>query len=128
MRTPHNDQLSEPDRAGRRGQHVPERRCVITGEVSPAERRVRLALGPDGTIAPDVHGKATGRGAWIGVDRAPLEATQAKGKRKGGLARASQDGNLPIPADLGAGSEAPLQRRSGGPSSGERVGEVGWNK
>ena len=54
MRTPHNDQLSEPDRAGRRGQHVPERRCVLTGEVSPAEQLVRLALGPDGTIAPDV--------------------------------------------------------------------------
>ena len=62
MRTPHNDQLSEPDRAGRRGQHVPERRCVITGEVSPAERLVRLALSPDGDIAPDVLGKAPGRG------------------------------------------------------------------
>ena len=78
MRTPHNDQLSEPDRAGRRGQHVPERRCVITGEVSPAERLVRLALSPDGDIAPDVLGKAPGRGAWIGVDRGTLEAAQAK--------------------------------------------------
>src|SRR3546814_10945068 len=79
MRTPHNDQLSEPDRAGRRGQHVPERRCVITGEVSPAERLVRLALGPDGTIAPDVLGKAPGSGAWIGVGREALEATTAQG-------------------------------------------------
>ena len=110
MRTPHNDQLSEPDRAGRRGQHVPERRCVITGEVSPAERLVRLALGPDGTIAPDVHGKAPGRGAWIGVDRATLEAAQAKGKLKGGLARALHDGNFAIPDDLGARIEAQLQR------------------
>ena len=110
MRTPHNDQLSEPDRAGRRGQHVPERRCVITGEVSPAERLVRLALGPDGTIAPDVHGKAPGRGAWIGVPRAELEAAQAKGKLKGGLARALHDGNFTIPDDLGARIEAQLQR------------------
>jgi len=110
MRTPHNDQLSEPDRAGRRGQHVPERRCVITGEVSPAERLVRLALGPDGMIAPDVHGKAPGRGAWIGVDRATLEASQAKGKLKGGLARALQDGNFTIPDDLGARIEAQLAR------------------
>src|SRR3546814_20273379 len=110
MRTPHNDQLSEPDRAGRRGQHVPERRCVITGEVSPAERLVPPAVGPDGTIAPDVLGKAPGRGAWIGVDRATLEAKQAKGKLKSGLARALQDGNFTIPDDLGARIEAQLQR------------------
>jgi hypothetical protein len=110
MRTPHNDQLSEPDRAGRRGQHVPERRCVITGEVSPAERLVRLALSPDGDIAPDVLGKAPGRGAWIGVDRATLEAAQAKGKLKGGLARALQDSNFTIPDDLGARIEAQLAR------------------
>jgi predicted RNA-binding protein YlxR (DUF448 family) len=110
MRTPHNDQLSEPDRAGRRGQHVPERRCVITGEVSPAEQLVRLALGPDGSIAPDVMAKAPGRGAWIGVDRATLEAAQAKGKLKGGLARALHEGNIAIPDDLGARIEAQLQR------------------
>ncbi|NIJ37998.1 hypothetical protein FHR22_002701 [Sphingopyxis panaciterrae] len=110
MRTPHNDQLSEPDRAGRRGQHVPERRCVITGEVSPAQRLVRLALAPDGSIAPDVHGKAPGRGAWVGVDRATLEAAQAKGKLRGGLARALHEGNITIPDDLGARIEAQLQR------------------
>lgn len=110
MRTPHNDQLSEPDRAGRRGQHVPERRCVISGEVSPAERLVRLALGPDGGIAPDVMAKAPGRGAWIGVDRATLEAAQAKGKLKGGLARALHDSSFTIPDDLGARIEMQLQR------------------
>ncbi len=110
MRTPRNDQLTETDRAKGRGQHVPERRCVVTGEVSPAEQLVRLALGPDGSIAPDVHGKAPGRGAWIGVSRADLEAAQAKGKLKGGLARALQDGNFTIPDDLGARIEAQLQR------------------
>ena len=110
MRTPRNDQLNDTGRAGKRGQHVPERRCVVTGEVSPAERLVRLALGPDGGIAPDIHGKAPGRGAWIGVDRAALEAAQAKGKLKGGLARALQDGNFTIPDDLGARIEAQLQR------------------
>ncbi|WP_447953787.1 DUF448 domain-containing protein [Sphingopyxis chilensis] len=110
MRTPHNDQLSEPDRAKGRGQHVPERRCVVTGEVSPAEQLVRLALGPDGSIAPDVHGKAPGRGAWIGVSRADLEAAQAKGKLKGGLARALHEGHIAIPDDLGARIETQLQR------------------
>lgn len=110
MRTPRNDRLSETGRAGKRGEHVPERRCVVTGEVSPAEQLVRLALGPDGTIAPDVHGKAPGRGAWIGVDRATLEAAQAKGKLKGGLARALHDSHFTIPDDLGARIEAQLQR------------------
>jgi len=110
MRTPRNDQLSETDRAKGRGRHVPERRCVITGETSPAEHLVRLALGPDGTIAPDVLGKAPGRGAWIGVDRHALEAAQAKGKLKGGLARALLEGQFVIPDDLGARVEAQLQR------------------
>lgn len=110
MRTPRNDKLSQTDRAGKRGDHVPERRCVVTGDVVPAERLVRLALGPDGTIAPDVLGKAPGRGAWIGVPRAELEAAQAKGKLKGGIARALHEGNVTIPDDLGARIEAQLQR------------------
>lgn len=110
MRTPRNDQLGDTHRASRRGQHAPERRCVVTGEVAPAERLVRLALGPDGAIAPDVHGKAPGRGAWIGVPQAELEAAQAKGKLKGGLARALHSGDFIIPADLGARIAAQLQR------------------
>lgn len=110
MRTPHNDQLSEPDRAGRRGQHVPERRCILTGECSPAEQLVRLALSPDGHIAPDVMAKAPGRGAWIGVSRADLEAAQAKGKLRGGLARALHENSFTIPDDLGARIETQLMR------------------
>lgn len=110
MRTPRNDRLTETGRAGKRGEHVPERRCVVTGEVAPAERLVRLALGPDGVIAPDVMAKAPGRGAWIGVSRADLETAQAKGKLKGGLARALHEGNIVIPDDIGARIETQLQR------------------
>ncbi|MDK2761469.1 MAG: DUF448 domain-containing protein [Sphingopyxis sp.] len=110
MRTPRNDHLTETDRAKGRGQHVPERRCVVTGEVSPAEQLVRLALGPDNSIAPDVHAKAPGRGAWIGVGRLELEAAHAKGKLKGGLARALHEGNIAIPDDLGERIEAQLIR------------------
>jgi len=83
---------------------------VVTGDVAPAGRLVRLALGPDGMIAPDVLGKAPGRGAWIGVDREALEAAQAKGKLKGGLARALHEGAFTIPDDLGARIEAQLAR------------------
>nr|WP_238929729.1 MULTISPECIES: DUF448 domain-containing protein [Sphingopyxis] len=83
---------------------------MVTGDVAPAGRLVRLALGPDGMIAPDVLGKAPGRGAWIGVDREALEAAQAKGKLKGGLARALHEGAFTIPDDLGARIEAQLAR------------------
>ena len=79
MRTPRNDQLSKTGRAGKRGEHGPERRCVVTGEVAPADRLVRLALGPDGTIAPDVLGKAPGRGA----DRFACCSTPAMPARTG---------------------------------------------
>ena len=110
MRTPRNDQLGQTDRAGKRGQHAPERRCVVTGDVAPAQHLVRLALGPDGAIAPDVLARAPGRGAWIGVARPELEAAQAKGKLKGGLARALHEGAFTIPDDLGARIEAQLAR------------------
>lgn len=100
MRTPNNDRLTQTDRAKGRGKQQPERRCVVTGEVAPAERLVRLAIGPDGSIAPDVMGKAPGRGAWIGVDSETLEAARLKGRLKGGIARALQDNAISIPDDL----------------------------
>ena len=46
----------------------------------------------------------------IGVDREALEAAQAKGKLKGGLARALHEGAFTIPDDLGARIEAQLAR------------------
>ncbi|WP_286690464.1 YlxR family protein [Aeromicrobium sp. REDSEA-S38_B2] len=118
MRTPRNDQLGDSSRAGQRGQHAPERRCVVTGDVAPAGRLVRLALGPDGTIAPDVLGKAPGRGAWIGVDRDALEAAQAKGKLKGGLARALHEGAFTIPERRDADPRQRTDRGRGAPRTG----------
>lgn len=110
MRTPNNDRLTTTDRAKGRGKEQPERRCVLTGEVQPADRLVRLALGPDSVIAPDVLGKAPGRGAWIGVDRATLEEARLKGKLKGGIARALQDNGVIIADDLGERIALQLER------------------
>ncbi len=110
MRTPHNDLLGETDRAGRRGHHVPERRCVLTGETAPAGQLVRLALGPDNQIAPDVLGKAPGRGAWIGVTRDTLDAAQTKGKLKGALCRTLKEAAITLPDNLGALITAQLER------------------
>jgi uncharacterized protein len=95
----------------RKPQHEPERRCIITGERGPKSGLVRLALGPDGTVAPDVRGRAPGRGAWIGVDRATLETAAAKGKLKAALARAFK-GAVAVPGDLAARIEAALARNA----------------
>ncbi len=88
----------------------PERRCIISGERAPKTGLTRLALGPDGVVAPDVRARAPGRGAWIGVDRAAFEIALAKGKLKGALIRAFKTSEITIPDDLSARLEANLQR------------------
>ena len=61
---------------------------------------VRLAVGPEGQVLPDIRAKAPGRGAWIGVTRAELETALAKGKLKGALARSFKTGDLHLPDEL----------------------------
>ena len=90
--------------------HTPERTCVLSRRNAPKDELIRLALGPDGQIAPDVRARAPGRGAWIGIDRPALEAAQGKGKLKGALARAFKTNELAIPADLGARIEEALRQ------------------
>jgi predicted RNA-binding protein YlxR (DUF448 family) len=89
---------------------VPERKCILSGEHEAQDNLIRLALGPDGQIAPDIRAKAPGRGAWIGVDRSTLESALAKGKLKGALARAFKTGEIVIPADLGERIAAALRQ------------------
>ena len=104
MRQAPNDTLTRKDK------HVPERKCILSGEHDARDNLIRLALGPDGQVAPDVRARAPGRGAWIGVDRSALEAAQAKGKLKGALSRAFKTGDIRIPDDLGALTEAALRQ------------------
>ena len=114
MRTPNNERLT-PDiaeagspegstfggsRAPRPRKSEPERRCILSGEHGSRAALVRLAVSPDGDVLPDVHAKAPGRGAWIGVSRAELEAALAKGRLKGALARAFKGAPLRVPDDL----------------------------
>ncbi len=89
---------------------TPHRKCILSGESFPPEQMVRLAMGPEGQIAPDVRAKAPGRGAWISVDRAALETALAKGQLKGALSRAFKTGQLDIPADLADQLENALER------------------
>jgi len=101
MRNPHNDPLEA---------HVPERTCILTRRTASREELIRLALGPDGTVAPDVRARAPGRGAWIGVSRAEFDEANAKGKLKGALSRAFKTGDVKVPADLGERIEAALRQ------------------
>lgn len=87
-----------------------ERKCILTGDRADPETLIRLAIGPEGQVLPDIRAKAPGRGAWIGVSRAELQAAMAKGKLRGALARAYKDGDLVIPADLPELIEAGLRR------------------
>ena len=90
--------------------HTPERTCILSRRTASREELVRLALGPDGLVLPDVRAKAPGRGAWIGVPRQQLDDANAKGRLKGALARAFRTGDLSIPADLGEKIELALRQ------------------
>ena len=103
MRDPQNDPLEA---------HVPERSCILTRRTAPREELIRLALGPDGQVAPDVRARAPGRGAWIGVGRQALDEANAKGKLKGALARAFKTSDLDVPADLGERIETALRSQA----------------
>jgi uncharacterized protein len=100
----------QPEKQGGRAAKSPERSCILTRRTAGRDELIRLALGPDGRVAPDVRARAPGRGAWIGVDRPTLEAAQAKGKLKGALARAFKTGDILVPDDLGERIEAALRQ------------------
>ena len=90
--------------------HSPERTCILSRRTAPKEELVRLALSPDGEVAPDIRARAPGRGAWIGVSRAELDAANAKGRLKSALARAFKAGDVKAPADLGERIAAALRQ------------------
>jgi predicted RNA-binding protein YlxR (DUF448 family) len=101
MRNPRNETLEA---------HNPERTCILSRRTAPREELIRLALGPDGQVAPDVRARAPGRGAWIGVNRAEVDAANAKGKLKPALQRAFKTNDVSVPADLGERIEAALKQ------------------
>jgi uncharacterized protein len=86
-----------------------ERTCVISGRKADRDDLIRLALGPDGAVLPDVRAKAPGRGAWIGVDRPALEEAIAKGRLAKALSRTFKTA-VQVPADLADQIERALER------------------
>jgi len=106
MRNPQNEALA----LGNPDAHVPERTCVLTRRKGTRDELIRLALGPDGSVHPDVRARASGRGAWIGVSRAEFDAANAKGKLKAALQRAFKTNEVNVSADLGERIEAALRQ------------------
>jgi predicted RNA-binding protein YlxR (DUF448 family) len=90
---------------------VPERTCVLTGAHGERKALIRLVIGPDGALWPDLGAKLPGRGAWITPDRAKLEAAMARGKLKGALARTLKTPVL-VPEDLPTRLADGLERRA----------------
>ena len=98
MRSPQNDKVEAQAPANTGAQ---ERTCILSRRKATKGELIRLALGPDGSVAPDVRARAPGRGAWIGVGRTVLDEANAKGKLKEALARAFKTNDVVVPADLG---------------------------
>lgn len=111
MRTRTNDRLIAPGSEAAEGTG-PERTCILTRTCRSKEDLIRLALGPDGQVAPDVRARAPGRGAWIGVGRKALDEANAKGRLRGALARAFKTTEIDVPADLGEKVEKALLQQA----------------
>lgn len=113
MRTRRNETLTrqqDVEAEAADGIEGPIRRCILSGERTSRAALIRLALGPDGAIHPDVRAKAPGRGAWIGVTRSELDEAQARGRLRGALARGFKTNDFRIEPDLGARIEEALSR------------------
>ena len=106
MRNPRNEGLSLAETEP----HVPERTCVLTRRKGTKEELIRLALSPEGGVAPDVRARAPGRGAWIGVARAEVDAANAKGRLKAALQRAFKTNDVHVPTNLGERIEHALRK------------------
>lgn len=89
---------------------VPVRKCILTGRRDENTALIRLALGPDGDVAPDINAKAPGRGAWIAVSADELTRAQAKGKLAGALKHAFKVKLLTLPDDMAARINVALQK------------------
>ena len=90
--------------------HVPERTCILTRRKGTRDELIRLALSPEGEVAPDVRARAPGRGAWIAVGRAGLDAAFSNGKLKSALQRAFKLNGVIVSADLGERTEKALRQ------------------
>lgn len=85
----------------------PERKCLVTGEVSPKRGLIRFVVGPEDMVYPDVAAKLPGRGMYVSSERDALETAVAKRLFSRGAKR-----QVKVPDGLVEQVEAQLARRS----------------
>ena len=83
----------------------PERKCIVTGEVSPKAGLIRFVVGPDNVVYPDVLGKLPGRGMYVTASR---DAIAKAGK--GQFSRSAKQA-VTVPGGLVDDVERQLVRR-----------------
>ena len=112
MRNPLNDPAAVTTHSLSREREgsQPERTCILSRRKGTKEELIRLALSPEGEVAPDVRARAPGRGAWIGVGRTELDQANAKGKLKAALQRAFKTNAVSVPPQLGEETESALRQ------------------
>ena len=86
----------------RRVKNVPERRCLVTGEVHPRDVLMRFVIGPDDLVVPDLDNRLPGRGLWL-LGRRDIVA-QACAKRA--FARGARRAVTPMTGPEGESLEA----------------------
>lgn len=93
------------------GKPGPVRTCILTRVHGERGAYVRLVIGPDGAVWPDLAGRLPGRGAWIAPSRDALAAAVAKRKLGGLMARAFRTPPPTVPDDLADRIEQGLMQR-----------------
>lgn len=72
-----------------------ERRCIVTGEIQPAERLVRFVADPEARVVPDIAGRLPGRGMWVTASAdAVNEAVRRNAFSRSAKAKRSASGDL----------------------------------
>lgn len=74
LNPPPGDPDIETDRGPRDGRKGPVRTCIATRAQGAPDAMVRFAVGPDGAVVPDLAARLPGRGAWVNLSRAAIEA------------------------------------------------------
>lgn len=90
-----------------------DRRCVLTNESGPTESLVRMVLGPDGVLVPDVAARLPGRGIWVRADRSLIGGAVTDGSLHKAASRSLKCklAKGAVPGDLAEQIEGLLARR-----------------
>ena len=87
--------MTKPKRhSSKERQRVPTRSCVGCGERTEQRELVRIVLGPDGGLLPDLGGGAFGRGAWVHVSPSCFKKAAQRGFARS--FRTAVDCDLPV--------------------------------